>query len=562
MRPSRRVARAIEAAYLAPCDHNKWFSQMSHIRQETHYDGRQVYCYAPRPPDVYSLLAAAAAAFPQKTAFVDDSRSVTYAEFERDVACVAANLARFGVERGDRVGLVLGNRIEFPEIVFACARLGAVVVPINIRQQLDENRFVVSHAGIKALVHEARFADRVPKVADGSGLAARFSIGGDVMGSHAYADLQRRTVAPPPAQVGEEETAAILYTSGTTGVPKGAMLTHLGVIHSCLHICNELGLGPDDVSLLAVPASHVTGLVAQIYAMAMAQGATVMVSAFNAKDCLAKIAAERITLTVLVPAMYNLFLLEPSLRELDFSSWRLGASGGALMPEATLKALAEALPNVTLANSYGATEATSPACLMPLGEQAARLDTVGKVLPCARIKVVDEEEREVGFDELGEIWIAGPMVVPGYWRNDEANRNSFAGGYWKSGDIGSIDADGYVKVVDRKKDMVNRGGYKVYSVEVENVLSHHPQVLEVAIIAHPDPVLGERSHAYIFSKGGEITRDDIRNFCKARLADYKTPDFVTVCAEPLPRNANGKILKPALRERLKAELAGKDAAEK
>ena len=533
---------------------------MNQIRQETHYDGRRVACFAPRPTDVYSLLAAAAAAFPEKTAFVDDHRSVTYAEFERDVARVAANLARAGVHRGDRVGLVLGNRIEFPEVAFACARLGAIVVPINIRQRLDENKFVVSHAGIKALVHEAQYADRVPTIGDGAGLSARFSVGGEVEGSLDYSELRRDAVAPPPAAMAEEETVAILYTSGTTGVPKGAMLTHLGVIHSCLHIRNGLGLGPDDVGLLAVPASHVTGLVAQIYAMALVQGATVMVATFNARDSLAKIANERITVTGLVPAMYNLFLLEPSLRELDLGAWRIGASGGALMPEATLQAMAKAVPHVTLLNSYGATETTSPTCLIPLGEQPNHLDSVGKVVPCGQVKVVDEDDREVPFGELGEIWIAGPMVVPGYWNNDEANQNSFADGYWKSGDIGSIDAAGYAKVVDRKKDMVNRGGYKVYSVEVENVLSHHPQVLEVAIIAHPDPVLGERSHAYIFSKGGAITRDDIREFCKTRLADYKVPDYVTVSAEPLPRTASGKILKPALRQRLKAELAEEAAA--
>ena len=528
---------------------------MNPIRQETHYDGRQVACYAPRPSKTYSLLAEAAAALPRKIAFVDDHRSVTYADFENDVARIAANLERAGVEQGERVGLVLGNRIEFPEIVFACARLGAVVVPINTRQRLDENRFVVTHAGIKALIHEAQYADRVPAIGDDNVLAARFSVGGEVEGSHAYAELKRAAPASPPARSAEEDTVAILYTSGTTGVPKGAMLTHLGVIHSCFHIKDALGLGPDDIGLLAVPASHVTGLVAQIYAMALVQGTTVMVETFNAKECLAKIAKERITLTVLVPAMYNLFLIEPSLRDLDLTAWRIGASGGALMPEATLQAMAAALPGLTLVNSYGATETTSPTSIIPCGEQTNHLDSVGRIVPCGRVKVVDDDDREVAFGQLGEIWIAGPMVVPGYWRNDEANRNSFADGYWKSGDIGSIDEQGYLKVVDRKKDMVNRGGYKVYSVEVENVLSHHPQVLEVAIIAHPDPMLGERSHAYIFSKGGAITRDDIRGFCKARLADYKVPDFVTVSPKPLPRNANGKILKPVLRQMLKAELS-------
>ena len=528
---------------------------MNQVRQETHYDGRQVACYSPRPNSTYWLLEAAALAFPKKTVFIDDHRGVTYADFEADVTRIAANLARTGVARGDRVGLVLGNRIEFPEIVFACARLGAIVVPINIRQRLDENRFVVTHAGIKALVHEAQFADRVPTLGDDNALTARFSVGGDVEGSRPYAELKQDAAISPPVVVAEEDTVAILYTSGTTGVPKGAMLSHFGVIHSCLHINHALGLGEQDIGLLAVPASHVTGLVAQIYAMVLAQGATVMVSTFNAKDCLAKIASEKITLTILVPAMYNLFLIEPSLRELDFSAWRIGASGGALMPAATLQAMAAALPGLTLVNSYGATETTSPTSIIPLGEQANHLDSVGRIVPCGRVRVVDENEREVNFGELGEIWIAGPMVVPGYWRNDEANLSSFADGYWKSGDIGSIDEQGYLKVVDRKKDMVNRGGYKVYSVEVENVISHHPQVLEVAIIAHPDSVLGERSHAFIFSKGGLITRDDIRGFCKTRLADYKVPDYVTVSEHPLPRNANGKILKPALREKLKADLA-------
>ena len=171
---------------------------MNQVRQETHYDGRQVTCYSPRPNSTYSLLEAAALAFPRKPVFIDDHRSVTYADFEADVTRIAANLARTGIAGGDRVGLVLGNRIEFPEIVFACARLGAVVVPINIRQRLDENRFVVTHAGIKALVHEAQFADRVPTLGDDNALTARFSVGGDVEGSRPYAELKQDAAISPP----------------------------------------------------------------------------------------------------------------------------------------------------------------------------------------------------------------------------------------------------------------------------------------------------------------------------------------------------------------------------
>jgi acyl-CoA synthetase (AMP-forming)/AMP-acid ligase II len=201
-------------------------------------------------------------------------------------------------------------------------------------------------------------------------------------------------------------------------------------------------------------------------------------------------------------------------------------------------------------NAYGATETTSPTTIMPMGRQAGNLDSVGAVVPCGDVKVVDDAGRELPPGESGELWIAGPMVVPGYWDNPEATAREFAGGYWKSGDIGSIDARGFVRVFDRKKDMVNRGGYKVYSAEVESVLSLHPAVVESALIAVPDQVLGEKTHAFVVMRDAACTADDLRAHCAGRLADYKVPDFLTLRTEPLPRNANGKLLKRTLRETL------------
>jgi acyl-CoA synthetase (AMP-forming)/AMP-acid ligase II len=184
---------------------------------------------------------------------------------------------------------------------------------------------------------------------------------------------------------------------------------------------------------------------------------------------------------------------------------------------------------------------------MPMGMQVAHLDSVGAVVPCGDVRVMDDEGRAVPPGRPGELWIAGPMVVPGYWDNPEATAREFAGGYWKSGDIGSIDGQGFVRVFDRKKDLVNRGGYKIHSAEVESVLSLHPGVVESALVAVPDPVLGEKARAYVVTHDPSCTEAALRAHCARHLADYKVPDFITLCADPLPRNANGKLLKRLLR---------------
>jgi long-chain acyl-CoA synthetase len=237
--------------------------------------------------------------------------------------------------------------------------------------------------------------------------------------------------------------------------------------------------------------------------------------------------------------MYKLCLLDEHFDRYDLSAWRVGGYGGAPMPAATIAELARKCPGLGLMNAYGATETTSPATIMPATMTARHPDSVGLTVPCGEIVVV----------ESGELWIRGPMVVPGYWGNPQATAQSFTDGYWRSGDVGSKDGDGFVRVFDRLKDMINRGGYKVFSVEVENVLSHHPAVLESAIVGKPCPVLGERVHAFV-SLRSSTGADELKRFCAERLADYKVPETFTLMAEPLPRNANGKLLKRTLRDRV------------
>ena len=277
-------------------------------------------------------------------------------------------------------------------------------------------------------------------------------------------------------------------------------------------------------------------------------GCVLMLREFKARAFLELARRERMTFTLVVPAIYNLCLREPDFAGFDLSHWRVGGFGGAPMPLGTILALAQKLPQLVLVNAYGATETTSPTTIMPLGQQAAHLDSVGAVLPCGEVRVMDDEGREVARGETGELWIAGAMVVPGYWDDAAATQREFCGGYWKSGDIGSIDAAGYVRILDRKKDLINRGGYKVYCAEVENVLSLHPAVLESALIARPDTVLGEKAQAFVLRSDPACSAEELRAHCALHLADYKLPDFITFVEHPLPRNANGKLLKRQLRE--------------
>jgi O-succinylbenzoic acid--CoA ligase len=310
---------------------------------------------------------------------------------------------------------------------------------------------------------------------------------------------------------------------------------------------------------VVVPLTHVTGLVALLVPVLRVAGTLLVMPAFNARTFLAFAARERMTYTVLVPAMYKLCLLQESLAEHDLSAWRVGGYGGAPMPLATIQDLAAKLPGVGLMNAYGATETTSPASALPPAEAGARGESVGLPMTCSQIVVVDEAGREVPRGQEGEIWIGGPMVVKGYLDNPEATAANFTGGYWHSGDVGYMDADGYLFVCDRRKDMLNRGGFKIYSVEVENVLVQYPGVIEAAVVGRPCPVLGERVHVFVSVSDPGIRPADLIPFCAARLSDYKVPETFTVRTEPLPRNANGKLLKRELRKELLAQLGGQPA---
>ena len=521
------------------------------LRTETHYDGRRMLCYAERPETLAAMFDGLVVRFPDRPAVVEDF-TLSYRELDARAKAIGVNLATLGVAPGDRVALYLGNAWEFVAVLFACIRIGAIVVPIGTRQRHAELEFMLNDSGAKVLVHEPDLAEFIPAPGDVPALAHRFSIRAPAVLARPFDDLLKEGGDCASHEPREEDIAIILYTSGTTGRPKGAQLTHLGIIHSALAFSRTFGLTENDRAFVAVPLSHVTGLVGVTMASMIAGGAVVLMrQAFKAADFIAQAAREKITFTIVVPAIYSLCAMSPALDEHDLSAWRIGSFGGAPMPAPTIEALAKKLPRLDLVNAYGATETTSPATIMPVPLWRQNIDSVGRVVHCGVIRIVDDEGRDVAPGQPGEIWIAGPMVVPGYLNRPDANQNEFIDGFWKSGDIGSRDAQGFVRVFDRKKDMINRGGFKIFSAEVESVIAGIPGVVECAIVGKPDPVLTERVYAIVVVEEGAVVQpEDVRAWCAARVSDYKTPEFVTVRTEPLPRNANGKILKPLLRQQL------------
>ncbi len=519
------------------------------MRLEAHFGDRVVPCFQHRPKSLYALLQQAVQNNPAGDALVCGMARLSYTELLKQSSQLATGFAKRGINAGDRVAMLLGNRHEFVVTLFALAHLGAIAVPISIREQAPGLAYMLSHCAAVMVVHEADLAHLLPTVVDAPALKYRVAMSA-CEGSELFGNLQADGEVPPVQDVAEEDTAVILYTSGTTGRPKGAMLTHLGIVHSSLHYQIAMGLDASDASIAAVPLSHVTGLIALITTLTLASGKLVIMPSFKAADFLVLAEREGMTHTLMVPAMYNLCLLQSDFDKYNLSRWRVGAFGGAPMPVATIERLAQTVPSLMLMNCYGSTETTSPSTLMPSGQTSAHNDTVGMPLGCVEMRVMDDKGCEVPPNVLGEIWIKGPHVVPGYWDNPGATQENFTAGFWHSGDIGSMDAQGYVKVVDRKKDMINRGGYKIYTIEVENALYAHPAVQECAVVSKPCPVLGERVHAFVMLKTTASLEEELREFCRSRLSDYKVPESFTLSSTPLPRNANGKLVKKDMRDQL------------
>ncbi len=523
------------------------------VQREMHFGDRVVTCFVDRPFSYTAMLQDAVRRRPHGEALVADGERLSWAELEQRSSALARGLLARGIQHGDRIGLLLGNHVEFVLALLAAARIGAIVVPVNIREQAPGVAKALSASGACAIIHNTELSGLLPPLDGTSALRLRIART-SCPGSIDFADVLDSGDGPDCLPVTEEDTLLILYTSGTTGIPKGVEFSHLSVIHSAMHseICAKLNEA--DRSVIAIPLSFTGGVVSAFTPMVRCAGTVILLPEFKAANFLATAAAERMTHTLMVPAMYELCLRQPE-SGLDLSHWRVGVFGAAPMPAVTVERLAVRFPRLHLQNSYGATESGGPSVFMSAEESASHPDSVGRALTCVELCVMDEAGRELPPGETGELWIRSPANGARFWNDPESARREYIGGWWRSGDIASLDEAGRLRLMDRKKDMLNRGGLKISSTQVEYALHEHPDVIECAVIGRPDPVLGERVHAVVRLADPAVTAETLRAFLMTRLADYKVPDFIELSATPLPRNLNGKVMKHELRNAVLATLS-------
>ena len=487
---------------------------------------------------------------PERPALRFMGRTITWAELHRRVSGLAAALHRRGVGSGDRVMILMLNRPEFVETCLAATMLGAIGVPVNFRLTPPELAYLVEDCGTSVLVTEPMLAPLAAAVRETVPLetviVAETPSNDNVLG---YEDLVSEDGEPaPPVDVPGDSPALIMYTSGTTGHPKGAVLTHTNLAGQVMTAIYTSA--PDinnDVGFIGVPLFHIAGIGNVLPAMTMGLPTVIHpLGGFDPGELLDVLSAEGVSGLFLVPAQWQAVCAEQQARprtlRLRNLSW-----GAAPASDTLLRQMAETFPGCRILAAFGQTE-MSPVTCMLLGDDAIRkLGSVGKVVPTVSARIVDEQMNDVPVGEVGEIVYRAPTLMAGYWNKPHATAEAFSGGWFHSGDLVRSDEEGYIWVVDRKKDMIISGGENIYCAEVENVLAGHPAIVEVAIFGRPDEKWGEVPVA-VAAVSQDLTLGDLQQFLDERLARYKHPKALEI-VDALPRNPAGKVLKTVLRTR-------------
>jgi fatty-acyl-CoA synthase len=502
---------------------------------------------------------------PGATALRFLGNTVTWSGLRDRVAALAGALGRRGVGPGDRVMVLMLNRTEFVESVLAANMVGAIAVPVNFRLTPPEIAFLVEDCEARIMITEPVLAPVAASVRGVTAVLETIVVAGDTAdeGLLAYEDLLNEPGDPAVlVDVTNDSPALIMYTSGTTGRPKGAVLTHTNL--SCQTTANLYthGFAADDIGFIGVPFFHIAGIGNLLTGMLMGLPTVIHpLGAFDPGHLLDVLAAEKVTGIFLVPAQWQAVCSAQQANPRDVKL-RVISWGAAPASDTLLRQMAETFPGSQILAAFGQTE-MSPVTCMLLGEDAIRkLGSVGKVIPTVAARVVDEEMNDVPIGEVGEIVYRAPTLMSGYWNNPKATAEAFAGGWFHSGDLVRMDDEGYVWVVDRKKDMIISGGENIYCAEVENVLASHPEIVEVAVIGRPHEKWGEVPIAVAAVAAGRqqnLTIQDLDEFLNERLARYKHPKGLEI-VDALPRNPAGKVLKTELRTRYGGSAVAQSAS--
>ncbi len=480
-----------------------------------------------------------------------DDLTLSYGALEGAIAEAAGLLRGEGVRQGDRVGIQLPNLPYLPIVYYAVLRLGAVAVPMNPLLKTGEVAYQLSDSGSRLMVGWYGFENAARGGSDQAGATCILIEPGG------FENLLGRSV--PVDEVTEradDDPAVIIYTSGTTGVPKGATLTH-GNLRAAAEVARELvDAGPESVSVATLPLFHVFGMNSIMNTTFLARGLMTLVSRFEPTKVLEVIERDRATTFAGVPTMYAALLNHPDRSHYDVSALELCVSGGSAMPVEVLRGFDEAF-GAKILEGYGLSETTGMASFN-LRDRERKPGSIGVPVGGTEMKIVDDHGHEVPAGGLGEIVLSGPFVMAGYWGREDATKEAMRDGWFHTGDIATVDDDGYFFIVDRKKDLIIRGGYNVYPREVEEVLYTHPAVLEAAVMGMPNDSLGEEvGAAVVLRSGKQATPDELRDYVRSKVADYKYPRVVWLTGE-LPKGPTGKILKREID--LQAAILGSDVA--
>jgi long-chain acyl-CoA synthetase len=493
---------------------------------------------------------------PKKVCVVEGEKRLTFKEVDERANRLARALVERGVQPGDRLAILQTNCFQFPEMLYAAGKVGCIFVNLNFRLRGDEVSYILNNSTPTVFIFGDRYVDLVKGIRSNVPSVKKYIVMGKSPADMESYDavLAAQSSAPfAPVPVKPDDTACLIYTSGTTGFPKGAMLTHANIMTPI----TDTYIFPPGTLLLNVPMYHIAGVVSTL--LPLYRGDTqVILTQFETGGFLEIVEKEKIAATYLVPTMLQGILDHPDFAKRDLTSLKAVGYGASPMP-VKLLTRAKDLLHVEYTNYFGLTEATGVVSVLPPQDhrlegtkeeveiKTRRLGSIGRCIPEGEVRIVDNDDRDVLAGTVGEICARGRKVMKGYWNNPKATEETLRGGWLHTGDLASLDADGYLYLAGRKKDMIIRGGENIYPVEIENVLHSHPKVQESAVIGVPDDYWGEIVKAVIILKPGQkATPEEIIEYCREKMASYKKPAIVEF-VDALPKNAMQKVLKNVLR---------------
>jgi long-chain acyl-CoA synthetase len=515
--------------------------------------------------NVADVVREAAEGHPSKAALIFQGRMYSYEELDDIVDTTGAALAALGVRQGDRVALIAGNVPEFVSCFYGTLRIGAVISPLNVMLTLEELAPILADSGAKVAISDLTLLPGLLSIREElPDLQTIVAIGGPPApsGTVSLEEALATDVDMPEVEVEPDDLAVLAYTAGTTAEPKGAMLTHRNLVANLEQMANvpDLAERPDDVVLLALPLFHIYALNVILGLTARTAATAVMVERFDPEETLELIERHRVSVLFGAPPMFAAWIdalrkrVERGHSKRDVSSVRLAVSGAAALPEAVFEGFRDRF-GITIWEGYGLTEAAPAVTSNAVGPQA-KPESVGLPLPGVEVRLVDETGEDVEDDDPGEIWVRGPNVFAGYWNRPQETEAIFRDGWLRTGDVAYRDDDGYLHIVDRKKDLIIVSGFNVYPKEVEEAIELHPSVAEAAVVGVPDDRTGEAVQAWVVpGEGRSLDPEEISEFLQTRLARFKQPKEIRV-VEELPHHVTGKVLRRALREIDQEEAAG------